>query len=48
MNWLVLLDYTAKKWNGINYRLVPGISLGYNYIVRIIEFIDRTRWVVRL
>jgi aminoglycoside phosphotransferase (APT) family kinase protein len=48
MNWPALLDYAAKKRNGINCMLLPDIGLGYNHMVRIIEFADGTRWVARL
>lgn len=47
MNWLALLDHVAKKRNGINCMLLPDIDLGYNHMVRIIEFTDATRWVAR-
>ena len=28
--------------------LLPDIGLGYNHMVRIVEFVDETRWVARL
>ncbi|KAF8850550.1 hypothetical protein BDZ45DRAFT_769962 [Acephala macrosclerotiorum] len=48
VNWPALLDYAAKTRNGINCMLLPDIGLGYNHMVRIVEFADQTRWVARL
>lgn len=48
VNWPALLDYAAKKRNRINCTLLPDIGLGYNHMVRIVEFADGTRWVARL
>ena len=48
MNWPALLDYAAQKRNGISCILLPDIGLGYNHMVRIVEFADKTRWVARL
>ncbi|KAK0100468.1 hypothetical protein ONS95_008418 [Cadophora gregata] len=48
VNWPALLEYSAKKRHGINCTLLPNIGLGYNHIVRIVEFADETRWVARL
>ena len=48
VNWRALLDYAAEKRNGINCMLLDDIGLGYNHMVRIIEFTDGTRWVARL
>lgn len=48
MNWPGLLDYATKKHSGVNCVLLPDIGLGYNHMVRIIEFADGNRWVARL
>lgn len=48
VNWPALQEYAASKRNGINCSLLPDIGLGYNHMVRIIEFMDGGRWVARL
>ncbi|KAM5356861.1 hypothetical protein ACJ41O_003507 [Fusarium nematophilum] len=48
VNWPGLQEYAASKRNGINCKLLPDIGLGYNHMVRIIEFMDGRRWVARL
>ncbi|KAF4969910.1 hypothetical protein FZEAL_10144 [Fusarium zealandicum] len=48
VNWPTLQEYAASKRNGINCSLLPDIGLGYNHMVRIIEFMDGGRWVARL
>lgn len=48
VNWPALLDYAAEKRNGIKGTLFPDVGLGYNHMVRIIEFEDETKWAARL
>lgn len=48
VDWPALLDYVAKKRDGINCMLLPDIGLGYNHMIRIVEFADKIRWVARL
>ncbi|PQE06257.1 aminoglycoside phosphotransferase protein [Rutstroemia sp. NJR-2017a BBW] len=48
VNWHYLREYAIRKRNGINCILLPDIGLGYNHMVRIIEFADDARWVARL
>lgn len=48
VDWLALREYAAAKRKGIDCSLLPDIGLGYNHMVRIIEFIDGVRWVARL
>ncbi|CAD6446872.1 50f95ff2-3d3f-49b6-ad12-429a0b3eace0 [Sclerotinia trifoliorum] len=50
VNWPGLLKYAAKKRN-LNVTdciLLPDIGLGYNHMVRIIEFTDKARWIARV
>lgn len=48
VGWPRLLDYAKKKRSDMSCVLLPDISLGYNHMVRIIEFEDGSRWVARL
>lgn len=48
VNWPALQEFAASKRNGTSCRLLPDIGLGYNHMVRIIEFVDGGRWVARL
>ena len=48
VNWSALLEYAAKKRNGTQCFLLHDIGLGYNHMVRVIEFTDGLRWVARL
>lgn len=48
MNWNALLEYAAKKRNGVSCKLLPDIGLGYNHMVRIVQFSDGNQWVARL
>ncbi|UPK93058.1 hypothetical protein LCI18_003993 [Fusarium solani-melongenae] len=48
VDWLALREYAAAKRKGIDCSLLPDIGLGYNHMVRIIDFIDGVRWVARL
>ena len=48
VNWLALQEYASSKRNGINCSFLPDTGLGYNHMVRIIEFMDGGRWVARL
>lgn len=48
VDWLALREYAAAKRKGIDCSILPDIGLGYNHMVRIIEFTDGIRWVARL
>ncbi|KAL5360791.1 hypothetical protein BJX96DRAFT_184803 [Aspergillus floccosus] len=48
INWASLIQYASAKRNGLECRLLPDIGLGYNHLVRVVEFADHTRWVARL
>ncbi|KAI3565763.1 hypothetical protein IWW34DRAFT_899301 [Fusarium oxysporum f. sp. albedinis] len=48
INWPGLEKFATTKRNGIKCRILPDIGLGYNHMVRIIEFEDGDRWVARL
>lgn len=48
VNWRALLEYAAEKRDGITCTLLPDIGLGYNHMVRTLEFTDGLRWVARL
>lgn len=47
-NWDALIEYANKLRNGMICKLLPDIGLGYNHLVRIIEFEDHVRWIARL
>lgn len=47
-DWDSLIDYATEKRNGIECKLLPDIGLGYNHMVRIVEFADQVKWVARL
>lgn len=47
-DWNSLIEYAAAKRNGVKCSLLPDIGLGYNHMVRIVEFTDNVRWVARL
>lgn len=40
VNWTALLEYAAKKRKGVSCKLLPDIGLGYNHMVRIVQFSD--------
>lgn len=40
VNWAALLEYAAEKNNGVSCMLLSDIGLGYNHMVRIIQFSD--------
>ncbi|EHK45975.1 uncharacterized protein TrAtP1_013053 [Trichoderma atroviride] len=48
VSWAALLEYAAEKRNGVSCILFPDIGLGYNHMVRIIQFSDGKQWVARL
>ncbi|RKK89688.1 hypothetical protein BFJ68_g16646 [Fusarium oxysporum] len=48
VDWPALQAFTATRRNGSDCRILPHIGLGYNHMVRIIEFDDGYRWVARL
>ncbi|KAI3336838.1 hypothetical protein HD806DRAFT_19503 [Xylariaceae sp. AK1471] len=48
VGWQALQQYAANKRNGMSCQILPNIGLGYNHMVRIIEFEDGVRWVARL
>ncbi|CAG7928737.1 unnamed protein product [Penicillium olsonii] len=47
-NWEALIEYANRLRNGKICKLLPDIGLGYNHLVRIIEFQDDVRWIARL
>ncbi|KAJ5286332.1 hypothetical protein N7524_001638 [Penicillium chrysogenum] len=47
-NWDALIEYANRLRNGKICKLLPDIGLGYNHLVRIIEFQDDVRWIARL
>lgn len=48
INWTSLIQCASEKRNGLDCRLLPEIGLGYNHVVRVVEFADHTQWVARL
>ncbi|KAL4873120.1 hypothetical protein BDV12DRAFT_209107 [Aspergillus spectabilis] len=48
VDWDALLKYATVARSGIDCKLLPDIGIGYNHMVRIIEFTDNIRWVARL
>ncbi|PLB45783.1 hypothetical protein P170DRAFT_364182 [Aspergillus steynii IBT 23096] len=48
VNWDRLLTYAASLRNHPSCILLPEIGLGYNHMVRIVEFPDKVRWLARL
>ncbi|KAI0395627.1 hypothetical protein F5Y17DRAFT_474326 [Xylariaceae sp. FL0594] len=47
-DWIELQQYAARRRDGMSCQVLPDIGLGYNHVVRIIEFADGFRWVARL
>ncbi|KAE8151280.1 hypothetical protein BDV25DRAFT_128885 [Aspergillus avenaceus] len=48
IDWDALLRCASAKRNGVECRLLPDIGLGYNHMVRVVEFVDQVQWVARL
>ncbi|KAG9232261.1 hypothetical protein BJ875DRAFT_515019 [Amylocarpus encephaloides] len=48
VDWDQLRFYTSGKKYGVDCVLLPNIGLGYNHMVRVLEFVDGTRWIARL
>ena len=48
VDWPALSAYGAKSRNEISWLILPDIGLGYNHMVRILEFEDGKRLVARL
>lgn len=48
IDWTALVEYAAAVRSGRGCRLLPDIGLGFNHIVRIIEFNDNVRWIARI
>jgi len=48
VDWDQLRIYASSKKIGVDCVLLPNIGLGYNHIVRVLEFVDGTRWIARL
>lgn len=48
INWTSLIQCASAKRDGLHCQLLPDVGLGYNHLVRVIEFADDTRWVARL
>ncbi|KAJ5544074.1 hypothetical protein N7494_005353 [Penicillium frequentans] len=47
-NWDALIEYASRVRGGKVCKLLADIGLGYNHVVRIIEFEDDVRWIARL
>ncbi|CAG8897234.1 unnamed protein product [Penicillium egyptiacum] len=47
-NWNALMEYATTVRGGRECNILPDIGLGYNHMVRIIEFDDNERWIARL
>jgi hypothetical protein len=43
-----LLEYASRLRNSTKCRLLPDIGMGYNNMVRVIEFDDGQRWAARV
>ncbi|TEA15774.1 hypothetical protein C8034_v002327 [Colletotrichum sidae] len=48
VDWRSLLRYAASRRNGSGCQLLRDVGLGYNHMVRIIQFDDGVRWAARL
>lgn len=48
INWTSLIECASAMRNGLGCQLLPEVGLGYNHLVRVVEFTDCTRWVARL
>jgi hypothetical protein len=48
IDWDQLRAYASSKRQQINCQLLPDVGLGYNHMVRVLEFDDRARWIARL
>ncbi|KAF5017914.1 hypothetical protein F66182_10130 [Fusarium sp. NRRL 66182] len=48
IDWPGLERFATTKRSGIKCKILPDIGLGYNHMVRILEFEDGDRWVGRL
>lgn len=48
IDWGSLIQRASAKRNGIECRLLPQVGLGYNHMVRVVEFADQVQWVARL
>ncbi|RAK94811.1 phosphotransferase family protein [Aspergillus ibericus CBS 121593] len=46
--WDALIQRATEKRSGMKCRLLPAIGMGYNHMIRILEFADRVQWVARL
>lgn len=42
------MEYASTVRGGRECNILPNIGLGYNHMVRIIEFDDNERWIARL
>ncbi|KAK4232853.1 hypothetical protein C8A03DRAFT_39492 [Achaetomium macrosporum] len=47
-NWDALRSYASKLNRGMRCELLPDATHGRNYVVRVLEFEDKTRWIVRI
>ena len=48
VDWDQLRHYSSGKKYGADCVLLPSIGLGYNHMVRVLEFVHGTRWIARL
>ncbi|KAE8312517.1 hypothetical protein BDV41DRAFT_565102 [Aspergillus transmontanensis] len=47
-NWDTLIQIATIRKDELACKLLPEIGLGYNHMVRILEFSDQVRWVAKL
>ncbi|KAB8211879.1 hypothetical protein BDV34DRAFT_219095 [Aspergillus parasiticus] len=47
-NWDTLIQIATIRKDGLACKLLPEIGLGYNHMVRILEFSDQLRWGAKL
>ncbi|KAE8332724.1 hypothetical protein BDV39DRAFT_199721 [Aspergillus sergii] len=47
-NWDTLIQIATTRKGGLACKPLPEIGLGYNHMVRILEFSDQVRWVAKL
>lgn len=48
ISWEALIERATSLRHGKWCRLLPDIGLGFNHVVRIVEFDDNVRWIARL
>lgn len=48
INWKYLNEYAVGLREGKGCKILPDVGLGFNHVVRMIEFDDKVRWIARL